>query len=193
MPISHSKKVVFVHVPKTAGTTIERALGMMNSESLYNHRYDEELRVCPQHLYPNEILQKHPQAKDYYWFAVVRNPLDRFISEYHHINLIEGRGVEFRGLSFSDFVKCLDLPQEERMFLFDRHLEPQINFINKHVHVFKYEQLNECFEMLKQKFRIPFFTHERKSFRGEVSDYYDKYLEEKVRSFYKQDFEAFGY
>lgn len=193
MPISRSKKVVFVHIPKTAGTTIEKAFGMMNSESLYSQIYDEQFRVCVQHLYADEIMQLHPETQDYFWFAIVRNPLDRLISEYHHLNRIVGRAEKYKGLDFPEFVNCLNLPQHERMFLFDRHLEPQVNFINKHVHVFKYEQLNECFEMLKQKFRIPFFTHERKSFRGEVSDYYDKYLEEKVRSFYKQDFEAFGY
>ena len=194
MPISHNKKAVFVHIPKTAGTTVEKAFGMQNSESLYCTKYDERYRVCPQHLYADEILNEQPNVKDYFWFTIVRNPFDRLVSEYHYINTVNCRARQFKGTSFEQFINnALTMDASERMFLFDRHLELQSNFINDAVHVYKFEHLHQCFEDLKQKFKIPFFDHERKSIRQNTTSYYNNELIERVRSFYQKDFTTFEY
>lgn len=194
MPISQTKKAVFVHIPKTAGTTIEKAMGMQNNESLFSLKYDDRYKVCLQHLYHYEIKQLHPETENYYWFSVVRNPLHRLISAYNHYTTTNGtRTNEFKNCSFKEFTNCLDLPESDRKFLFDRHLELQVNFIDKSVEVFKFEQLSNCFNVLKQKFNVPFFTHERKGFVVNLSDFYDKYTLDKVLDFYQKDFDAFDY
>lgn len=195
MPISHSKQCIFVHIPKNAGTTIERCMGMQNSESLYSTRKNKKYKVCPQHLYAAEILELMPNASEYFWFTIVRNPLDRLVSEYHYIKSTKCAASKFASLDFSNFVNCLHLPAAERAFIFDRHLEPQVNFIQgvDNIEIFKFEQLNACFKMLQHKFHIPFFAHDRRSIREDYKNYYTASTEELVREFYKDDFNVFEY
>jgi hypothetical protein len=195
MPISHSKHAVFIHIPKAAGTTIERCMGMQNDESLYSTYKNEKYKVCPQHLYATEVLELFPFTNQYYWFTIVRHPLDRLVSEYHYIKNTKCVASKFASLNFSDFVNCLDMPVSDRMLLFDRHLEPQVNFIRDavNIEVFKFEQIDDCFNELQNRFHIPFFSHERKSNRKGYKSYYDDLTEKKVKNFYKEDFEVFGY
>ena len=35
MPISHERKYIFIHVPKTAGDAIEKTLGLQKDNELY--------------------------------------------------------------------------------------------------------------------------------------------------------------
>lgn len=195
MPISHTKKAVFVHIPKTAGTTIEQAMGMLNTESLYTTKYNEKYKVCMQHLYGSEIRELLPETINYFWFTIVRNPFDRLISEYHHVNSTNCRAKKFKDIDFDKFITTgLTLPVEDRLFLFDRHLEPQVKFISSDIKVYNFENLQQCFNDLHDKFKIPFFTHERKSIRGTISEYYqNKAVRDKVIEFYKEDFERFNY
>jgi hypothetical protein len=193
MPISHTKKAVFVHIPKTAGTTIEKAFGMQNSESLYCTKYNEKYMVCPQHLYADEILKECPQCKDYFWFAVVRNPFSRLVSEYYYINNSNSRARNFKGLPFNEFIReVFSLSEKDRSFLFDRHLEPQCNFVNTNTTIYKFEQLDNCFADLKCKFGIPFFTHERKR-NGDINVQLDSENLKFILEFYHNDFVRFNY
>ena len=67
--IDHYNKIIFLHIPKTAGTSIIRTL----------------LGVQPhQHLDWWELKEKHKEYWDgYYKFTVVRNPFDWLVSMYH--------------------------------------------------------------------------------------------------------------
>ena len=49
MPISDEHKCVFVHVPKTGGSSIESVLQMDRAKNLY-HRRNKIDGVSPQHL-----------------------------------------------------------------------------------------------------------------------------------------------
>jgi hypothetical protein len=204
MPISHEKRIVFVHIPKTGGTSIELALDMNKNENLFspgikfNTYKIEQLKkykVSPQHLYGKEILEVEPNVKDYYWFTVVRNPFDRLVSEYHHINKERTNDFVYKNISFPEFVKkTLTLPEERRKSLFDRHLEPQTNFIQGcSVNIYKLEKLQECFDFLKTNYQISTIGHARKSERKKFQVYYDGKLANFVFKFYIKDFEKFGY
>mmetsp|Transcript_53493 Transcript_53493/g.125510 ORF Transcript_53493/g.125510 Transcript_53493/m.125510 type:complete len:270 (+) Transcript_53493:52-861(+) len=68
---SSAKRWVFVHVPKTAGTTIWDALGPSYTDS---GRYDEVQFACMKHNPP-----KHHVSNS---FAIVREPCERLVSEF---------------------------------------------------------------------------------------------------------------
>ena len=71
--INHKKKFIFIHIPKTAGHSIDTMfldLGLV----------DEELW----HFTSLEIIKKFDRKMwdEYFSFSIVRNPWSRFLSEY---------------------------------------------------------------------------------------------------------------
>lgn len=94
--ISHRHKTIFVHVPKTAGQSIEQVflddLGLSWADrKALNLKHNDEPAVGPQylsHLYADEYVRKGHIDQDhwnaYFKFAVVRNPYDRILSEFRY-------------------------------------------------------------------------------------------------------------
>jgi len=94
--ISHKYKTIFVHVPKTAGQSIEQVfvddLGLSwDDREVLNLRYNADRAVGPQrlaHLYADEYVRCGHIERDlwdsYFKFAVVRNPYDRILSEFRY-------------------------------------------------------------------------------------------------------------
>lgn len=94
--ISHKHKVIFVHVPKTAGQSVEQAF--LDDLGLdWNQRRGLLLRpnsdpakgpVRLAHLYADEYVRLghigQAEFDSYYKFAVVRNPYERLLSEYRY-------------------------------------------------------------------------------------------------------------
>lgn len=79
MPICHNKKIIFIHIPKNAGTYVERYFNLENNNdatSLYYKKY-----------YPYEW-------KNYKKFCIVRNPITRFISTYNYF-MMENKIKEY--------------------------------------------------------------------------------------------------
>jgi hypothetical protein len=90
MPISHKHKAIFIHIPRTCGSSIEKALG------IYGLKNDGVNTPCPeilfgitrkvylQHLTILEIKDRINKGmfEEYFKFTFIRNPYDRIISEY---------------------------------------------------------------------------------------------------------------
>jgi len=89
MPISHRLHVLFIHIPKCAGTKIEALLDIPASAAgvaaTFMGRFVYKGHtVSMQHL-PAEALQSIYGRfifPNYFKFAFVRNPFDRLVSEY---------------------------------------------------------------------------------------------------------------
>ena len=198
MPYSKEYKICFVHIPKTAGTTIEKSLNLLNAESLYSERKFVNKNVTAQHFNYEELKEVLGDTLDQYQiFTVVRNPFDRIVSEYHHV-IHNDWATEYKNLSFDEFVKkSIFTDVETRIRIFDAHIEPQTYFIKgcENIKVFKYENLEECFNWIRQIVGDNIsFGHERKSERRPYNEYYKNSDTIKlVSEFYKEDLERFSY
>jgi len=68
--ISYPLRCIYVHIPKTAGNSVNRALGVEWQDHKDLSRYASELS---------------PEAfASYYKFAIVRNPWERILSDYNY-------------------------------------------------------------------------------------------------------------
>tara|TARA_B100000780_G_C21056677_1_gene424547 strand:+ start:463 stop:1164 length:702 start_codon:yes stop_codon:yes gene_type:complete len=168
MPISHDLKIIFIHIPKTGGGTIEKSLGVFgedNNGSLrvnYDILYGKENDKLLQHFTLQNIkIIKQNEFNKYRTISFVRNPYDRMVSEYLWRTQIYGmKKIEFKRYIFEEviprkngsnvFVKNF-YKDESLVALMDIHYLDQYKFlINKYENIDidfigKFENLEEDF------------------------------------------------
>jgi len=181
MPLffKEDKKVLFLHIPKTAGTSVEYAFmdaGYKDKYLIIRSRGDSgNTNPCsPQH-YQYGLVQRfiHPEeGSDMEEFAIVRNPFTRCISEYfwmgggqpqdYNDNFFTGlKKYVFGNLqTYIDNEKTWQSDKENfiarnQRFPGDNHWRPQWHFIGPNTKVYKYEELDDVvFPDLKEKYGI---------------------------------------
>ena len=87
--INHRHRFIFIHIPKTGGTSMEDVLGAWFSMKRERYaRWLPGVKHWAQHLTMSEILHRQFSNKNkarrperYFKFAFVRNPWDRLVSE----------------------------------------------------------------------------------------------------------------
>jgi len=193
-------KLVFMHIPKNAGTTIEN----IGREHGYNWgRFDKNnlknipinLNCSYWHIPPKNL------SKDYYninpSFTVVRNPYDRIISEYNYRSKMIRTKPTKEKLNL--FIKK-HLNNEFKENIFDCHLIPQVNYINgaNIDDILYFENLSSDFSKLSKKYNLGFelnqHTNKSSSIPGAVTrkdlNHESIHL---IQKFYHGDFKKFGY
>jgi len=163
--ISHTHRCVFIHIPKTAGMSIEQAF--LNSLNLQfsNGQADELLlsynndpdKGPPSlaHLSPTEYIEldylSTKTYQDYFSFTFVRDPWRRAISLYKHFSF-------HRIMSFYSFLKYeLPLLKKQRYYF----VKPQVEYIldknGKEIVDFigRFELLNKDFDHIKSLLDYP--------------------------------------
>jgi hypothetical protein len=75
--ISNEHRCIFIHQRKCAGISIMRAFGLITPNDPGWHYMNDGV-LSPEYHHASEHLP------DYYRFAIVRNPWDRFVSGWHY-------------------------------------------------------------------------------------------------------------
>ena len=90
MPVSDPQKLIFIHIPRCAGTSLSALLTnnkiFFNSFTGYAANPLEE-KQCWENQYTAETIIKvigKEKWSSYYKFTVVRNPWDRMVSHYEY-------------------------------------------------------------------------------------------------------------
>ena len=122
MIISHGRKFIFVHIPKTGGTSLALALearAMKDDILIGDTPKAKQRRKRLGEVETSGRLWKHSRLRDiyglvdqaqveaYFVFTIVRNPWDRMVSYYHWLQeqSFEHPSVELaRRLAFSPFL-----------------------------------------------------------------------------------------
>jgi hypothetical protein len=197
MPLNHQLKVAFVHIPKAAGTSVEKALGMMSAsavdkveDTLWGFCADSKYSTTfYQHLLAREMVEVAPKAMDeYFSFAIIRNPYARAVSSWQWKMKV---GVAKKGISFKEF---LETKYE------GNHDLPQYDFITKDGKVIvdkviRFEELSKGWEevcsYLGKELELP---KSNVSSEGKhYSEYYDKETRQMVEKLFSKDINLFGY
>ncbi|MDA9062537.1 sulfotransferase family protein [Candidatus Pelagibacter sp.] len=184
MPISHSAKIIFVHIPKTGGGTIEKTLGIYGKDNNGNLSPDHFLLYGKyknkflQHLTISEIKKINIKEFDTYKkISFVRNPYDKIISEYlWRIQVYGKRKLEFkeyiieevvpRKNNINKFVKNFYKDESFVPFL-DAHYVNQVDYlyINKKLavnEIGKFENFESDFKRIFNKKLINTKVHKSK-------------------------------
>ena len=199
--ISFQKRFLFVHIPKTAGNSIQSVLRDYSEDELVALREEQDgverfgLRNSKYKLRKHSTLAEYRASlgegefTSLYKFTCVRNPWDRMISLYFTPTQNPAawdqkkfRKVIGKALPVSDYLRL-----NER----ERGNDPFQN-VN---HIIRFENLAEDFRAVCAALNISPVTlpQYNRSKREHYSKYYDKDLRELVHARFSAEIERFGY
>ncbi|MDB4431260.1 sulfotransferase family protein [Pseudomonadales bacterium] len=213
--LSLPHKCIFVHIPKTAGQSIERfflrrlGLGWGDRRKLLL-RPNSDPRRGPDrlaHLTMREYLQygyvDSEQFNHLYKFAFVRNPWDKIVSSFNYRQL-------YKHMSFREYI----FEKQPKPIAYQgayRHVMRQVDYICDEFgeicvdYVGRFETLQRDFDHVCSSLDIPanqlphtnISTNQHGDTMGNkkrhYSEYYDGETKEKVAEMYKEDIDTFNY
>jgi len=211
MLISRKYKFIFIHIPKTAGQSITKALSpfstgkwqgkisnLLCSKNLLSRSFLNRLHIYHPHITAEELITVLGEKafNNYFSFAIVRNPWEWQVSIYNYA-LKNPRHKNHKFIkslgSFDKYIQFLsNQPNEftflQKPFVFNQNGEKLVNYIGR------YEQLNQEFKSICDRIEISAQLPKLNVYR--TKDYYSYYNEdtiEIVRKKFVSDIEAFKY
>ena len=214
MILDDNNKFLFIHIPKTGGSTIKNSLVYEKSNNQYTSlrqviqksqpekliRIDHKDRIINSH---NSIYQisRSVRIDNYFKFAFVRNPWDRIVSYYHYLiqywDLSKDHPLTFRdwvlnskskkGRSFLDS-RCARITQFDHVSNLETK-ELLLDFVGK------FENLQEDFDKVCKIIDIP--SQKLNIVNTSKHEHYTKYYNEDTKNmigdYYRKDIEYFDY
>jgi glycosyltransferase involved in cell wall biosynthesis len=184
------KELLFIHIPKCGGTSLEKIFRPELKMSLY-HEGPGELRCSPQHFHASYLESlfdyRIPPS-----IAVVRNPFDRLVSEF----MYQRQQGLIENIEFDQFVNNSLGEYWQNNYVHDNHIRPQVEFIASDTVIFRLEEAGiEAARNYITKFFA--FTKKAKMPKENVSKKIDFAISPQtidlINSFYQRDFEFLGY
>ena len=197
--ISFQKRFLFVHIPKTAGNSIQSILRDYSEDELVALRSEQDgierfgLRNPKYKIKKHSTLAEYKAALgevqfgDLYKFTCVRNPWDRMVSYY--FTPTQNRAAWDRKKFRKAIVKALSVADYLRL---DKVEEDPFGNVD---YVMRFENLADDFRTVCGTLGISPTTLPRynRSSREHYSKYYDDELRELVRARFAAEIERFGY
>jgi hypothetical protein len=208
--ISHKHKCIFIHVPKTGGSSIEQILGYQRTkEEIYG--WDDAIGVPLQHASAQQLLDHDLVDREtfdrYFKFAFVRNPFDLVVSEWkwriNRRNFRPWSRDRWIQMSLMRFLKrhLAGKFKGEIGLRIRNHLTPQYEFIHDRNgkclvdFVGRFENFAADLDHVAGvlNLEVKSVPHAKKTKRGHYSDYYDSETIDLVGKMYEKDLAEFGY
>jgi hypothetical protein len=188
---SNDNQAIFIHLPKTAGTSISKALGVPYSR----------------HISVEEYLVANPSKfARFFKFAFVRNPYDRLLSSY---TFLRGGGMNANDRQFSQahiapfesfghfMIDGFACSPEIRAWV---HFRPQTEFIcdasgrNLMDFTGRFERIAEDYAQVAARLSLPAeLPITNRSYRGDYREAFTPEMVGVVQRFYSADLDTFGY
>lgn len=207
MRVSDVNRVLFVHVPKTGGSTIDL---------IFDQEVEDARKVqrAKRHFTYGELLELEPSLTHYWSCGFVRNPWARMVSwwamtvdmfdraergqEPARTKVEKLRGIwgplgQYREdfptfvLEGTQHVERLRVPQLHRL---EANGRGRVDFVGK------VENFVHDVNVVREKLGlapVEGLPRRNSSTHGHYSDYYDDRTRERVAELYAMDIEAFGY
>lgn len=190
--ISHKHKTIFIHIPRTAGTSIEM---LLEGRDWWLENPKEK------HITASKAKELYADWwDDYFKFSIVRNPWDRVVSMYRNPNY--GRQwSSVTGKRLIYFLENYEAPEwEVSPGTACQYLDEPIDYIGR------FENMSKEITYLAGRLKLDFINiedieckccgrgyHYNPTVRTIYSEYYDDKTRDMVAELYKDDIKRFGY
>ena len=209
--ISHKHQCIFVHIPKTAGTSIKYLLYGDKKVNPLDADYDRLYGWCPkrnlfmQHATAKQIVElglvTERQWNTYFKFTFIRNPWERAVSDYFWLMNDQKIKDTFKNylLKRGNFEKVLN--DKNEIYYRGDHLIPQVEYFDylgkyKLDYVGRFETFNKDLNTIKSILGIqdktPYVNKSKNKIKH-YSYYFNNELKLIFDSTYKNDLKMLGY
>jgi len=201
-----NQKFIFFHIWNTAGSSITSELSKYSTTNLgcsfpvknFGTGEDSWGANINVHSTPDHLLKQSEIPKDTWTFTVVRNPWDWQISQYFHLKQ-GGQYIpqEVRDW-FADFTEPGDMIRSRYKYWkrSGKGVDNQLDWAHNVDTVFKFEEINESWNQILKKLRLPPIILPHKNKHTEKKGYKDYYNDETIQmiaEIHASDIEAFNY
>lgn len=182
---------VFIHINKTAGTSIVSYTG----------------KPFRKHLTAKEVIDVigQDQWDSAYKFTVVRNPWDKMVSHYKHNIKTKPETMARRGskenIPFGEWLSLTLGPvKDKKYYNRPQHFLPQVEWLKDYQgrvvmdRVIRFEALAEGYRWVAQDLGLPEgLPHLNATRSSTYHDFYDEASKQLVADWFSEDLAAFGY
>lgn len=205
MPFSPSKNFIFIHITKTAGSSIndsmKAALGahdyLLTGHVNHELNYFTGLKRDMEHLDVPSLIRILGKKRfdTCFKFCFVRNPWDRAVSLYFWSKKNPWGNPKVKEYvqthTFEDFILKGEVPigLPQYAWVTDIHKNIAVDFVGR------YENLNEDFKKICQRVQVdaPELPHTFKTDHKPFKEYHTQATIDKVAQVFKEDIELFKY
>lgn len=202
--ISHRYKLIFIHIPKTGGSSI----ACPGYKGVLLPYLGETDIVRGSHPSAGDLKKKFPDEwNNYFKFAVVRNPWERLVSSYFYfLGKIVGKDFDKKvetelGKKIAAFKNFHAFCRNLNQLPLDAHFSSQLDFITDEDEnvimdkVCRLEKINEDFAAVCSEVGLPNISLpvKRRTRHAHYSHYYTAEAIENVRRHYARDIDILGY
>lgn len=177
--IIKDKKLIFAHVIKTAGVSIETQYGQDTHDHTTALEYQNKLGL--------------DEYKKYFSFTVVRNPWDKMVSQYYY----NATNWVPENTSFTDYIKAFG--NGHQITRFSPYHLPYITDENGNVivdYIGRFESLDETMRVVAKTIGVEFqpLLHLNKSSRNkDYTGYYNDECRAIIERLFLEEIEMFEY
>jgi len=172
------RKLAFIHIPKTGGSSV--AAGIFKNYGINFSNYEGLDKIvadqfCATFELKHARFSEYPKAiqNNYIPFAIIRNPIDRFYSQYGWYTKFNG------GCTLDQFCDKIE-KKEIRQWHSQKYYAKEVNTL------FRFEDLEKVMDCLE----IPKYHKKNGSIYRKETNYK---INERVMEIYKDDFDYFGF
>jgi hypothetical protein len=207
MRVSDSHRVLFVHIPKTGGSTVDH---------IFDHEIPDGRRVPKRqrHATYQRLVQQEPRLGDYWSCGFVRNPWARMVSWWSMGGEVFTRAEEGKERALAHlrdnpehWAPFGEYRHDFRRFVLEGTVEvkrfgkPQLSWLTKRDgglvdFIGKVESFVADVNVVRERLSLPPVEDQprkNRSSHGHYSDYYDDQTRARVAEVFADDIEAFGY
>ncbi|WP_435577586.1 sulfotransferase family 2 domain-containing protein [Gilvibacter sp.] len=184
--IHSGDKPVFIHINKTAGSSIAQSLGITAG-----HYTLHELELAYQQRFKKLLPLEVPV------YTVIRNPFDKVVSQYSYRKQTDQNNLATKPLSFRDWVEAVydrkDPAYRDRELMFIPQTEWLRSERLKQVKYIHFEQLHEQVQPLLKKYGKQDLAWKKRSDHAPYRTYYDQHTQAIIEREFASDLKTFNY
>jgi len=196
MPVftKDNKKILFIHVPKTAGSSINKLFLNNGYEISYYSESSKNLYkgLCgPQHIEAKLIEEEFKNQSFDYVFSIFRNPIDRHLSEFTWAPWgLMGRDIHTPEL-FEEWCPKIFKSYIQTPYKFDNHIRPQNEFYLQGIDVYDFDKISKLTQKLCAKIGLENkeLPYERSSRKDDCEYVIYEDTIKLIENFYQGDYE----